>query len=81
MLFRSYKRNKDALKVYLVDLNNELNKKYIDKENVNVNTNNLEEFKVGDVALLKVENGKITSSFTKDEDIQKELEYKKDTEK
>ncbi len=80
-LVSTYKRNKDALKVYLVDLNNELNKKYIDKENVNVNTNNLEEFKVGVVALLKVENGKITSSFTKDEDIQKELEYKKDTEK
>ncbi len=77
-LITAYKKNKDALRVYTVDLNNELNKKYIDEDNINVNTNNLESFKVGKLALLKIANGKIDHAYTKEEDIIKLLEYVKD---
>lgn len=77
-LVSKYKQNKDALNVYIADLNNEFNKKYISKENVNVNTENLENFKVDNLALLKISKGKIINSYTKLEDIEKTLEYIKD---
>lgn len=75
----AYKKyNKEALRVYTADLNNELNKKYLDEENVNVNTNNLEKFKVGKLALLKITDGKVEKTYTTEEEIVKALDYDKD---
>lgn len=74
----NYSKNEDALKVYTIDLKNELNKKYItdNQEQVNVNTENLDSFKVKDVALLKISNKKIVKSFITEEEITKELTNK-----
>lgn len=72
-LVSNYKKKSNALKVYIADLSNELNKKYYDKENIN--TSSLENLKLGDVTLFKVNKGKIIRVFTKEEDITKELKY------
>lgn len=72
-LVTNYKRNTDALKVYIADLSNELNKKYYDKNNVN--TTSLDSLKLGDVTLLKISNGEISLVYTTEEDITKALEY------
>lgn len=64
-----YSVNSEALSVYTIDLNNELNKKYYDKENVNLNVENLSDLRVGDLALFKVKNGKITKTFDSEEKI------------
>lgn len=75
----AYKKyNKEALRVYTADLNNELNKKYLDEENTNLNTNNLDKFKVGKLALLKIANKKVEKVYTTEEDIVKALDYDKD---
>lgn len=78
-LISTYQKNTDYLKVYVADLNNELNKKYIDNDNINVSTNNLSEFKVGKIALIKIKDKKITKSFTTIESIAEELAYKSTT--
>lgn len=75
-LASNYSRKEKALKVYFADLNNGLNKKYVAKENenVNVNTIDFDEFKVGELALIKVSKGKIVKALTEEEEIAKELE-------
>ena len=70
-----YLQNKEHLKVYYADLNNELNKDFYDKENVNLNGSDISSLKVGDVALIKVKNGKITKTFGTEDEIAKELKY------
>lgn len=78
-LISSYSRNKEPLPVYTSDTNNELNKKYIDKNNVNIETTNLEDLKIGSLALVKVANGKIEKIYGTETEITKTLEYVKDT--
>lgn len=75
----NYKKNEKPLNVYFANLSNPLNKKYVvdNIESVNVNTTNFEEFKVKDIALIKISEGKITKSLTDVEEIAKELENKK----
>lgn len=75
-LVTNYKKSTKALKVYIADLSNELNKKYYDKENVN--TSSLETLKLGDVTLLKITKGTIAAVYTKEEDITKQLKYVSD---
>ncbi len=79
-LLNNYSRNENALKIYYVDLSNELNKKYLG--NTNNITEDLESFKVSTNTLIKVKNGKITASYTSEEDLEKVLKYieKEDTE-
>lgn len=79
-LISSYRRNETALRVYTVDLSNELNKKYIKEEN-NLTPNDLDKFSVKDVALLKISKGKIIKSLSESEKIATELAYVKDTKK
>lgn len=74
--------NKDkALPIYFADLNNGLNKKYVteDEKLINVNTTDFDKFKVGELALIKITNGKIAKSLTAEDEIAKELEIKKDS--
>lgn len=70
-LASAYSRNKDAIKVYTIDLGNELNRKYVTENTaeVNTHTNDLEAFKVKNLALLKISNKKIVESFTSEEEI------------
>ena len=73
-LIDSYKDNKEALSIYLADLNNPLNKTYISNE-ANLETSDLTKFKVQGPTLVKIKNGKITKSLTKAEEMAKELKY------
>lgn len=81
-LITNYQKNEKALKVYFADLSNPLNEKYAAKEDtkVNVNTTDFDKFRVGDLALIKISNGKITKALTSEKDTAKELEYVKSTE-
>lgn len=71
-LTNSYSNNEKALKVYVADLSNELNKQHLSTDKNNL-TDNIEEFKVTDATLLKIKNSKIEKSFVTDNDISKEL--------
>ena len=71
-LITKYKNNTEAIKTYYADLNNGLNKKFYDVDNVNY-TNDLESLKVGDFTLLKISNGKISKSVSTYENAKKEL--------
>lgn len=77
-LITTYARNENALKVYYADLSNELNKKYVTTSDKEVNTTSLENFKVKNLALIKIKDGKITSSSTNEDDIAEELKYVKE---
>lgn len=79
-LITSYKRNEKSLKVYTVDLNNELNKKYI-KDEENLNTKDLNKFAVKNIALLKISKGNIIEASSDIEDIAAKLSYDKDAKK
>ena len=72
----TYQKNKEPLKVYYVDLGNELNKKYAAGDNESINTTDLDNLKLKNITLVKVSNGKIVKTLTNEEDIAKELEYK-----
>ncbi len=81
-LLTNYERNEDALKVYFADLNKELNKKFYDSENASKEFINISDFKVGDLTLIKIKNGKVDRILTNEEEISIELKYdsKEDTE-
>ena len=60
----NYRGTKKALPVYIVDLDDYFNEGFYDPEKINVNTDNVEDLKFGDVTLLKVEKGKIVKAIT-----------------
>lgn len=60
-ILSNYKKEKDAEKIYFADLNNELNKKFYDKDNSNPKASKVEDLKVGDFTLIEVKKGKIVS--------------------
>ncbi len=74
-LITNYKLNQDALKVYFANLDNELNQKFYDPENVNVDITNISDLKVGDLTLIKVSNGAIEQIWTNEASIAEELQY------
>lgn len=76
-LVTAYKKNTEPLKIYMADLNNELNKKYISEKN-NLKVSNINDLTVKDVGLVKIKNGAIIASYNTIDEISKELEYKKD---
>ncbi|MCI8394565.1 MAG: hypothetical protein HFH86_03680 [Bacilli bacterium] len=68
-------KQENALPLYHVDLDNELNKKYYvgsDGES-NPKAKNVSELKFKTLTLIKIKNGKIDKYLEKEEDIQKEL--------
>lgn len=76
-LVTAYKKNTEPLKVYMADLNNELNKKYISEKN-HLKVSNINDLTVKDIGLVKIKNGAIIASYNTIDEISKELEYKKD---
>lgn len=65
-------------KVYYVDLSNGMNKKYYVKEGSNPKAKKIEDLKMIDGTLLKIENGKITKYLEGMEAIKKELKVKEE---
>ena len=55
----AYVGKEDSIKVYTVDLSNDLNKDYYDKENSNPEAKTVSELKFGDITLIKVKKGEI----------------------
>lgn len=74
-LMSNYTRGENALKVYYADLNNELNQKFYDPENINLEVSNISNLRVGDLTLVKVNNGQITEILGNEDEIAKELAY------
>ena len=61
-LINKYKENEDALKVYFIDLNNELNRKYYNVNNDNISNKSaksISELDLGDITLIKILNKEI----------------------
>ena len=72
-LISKYNSEEKHLHIYRVDLSNELNKEYYDKENVSQKFTSLKEFKVGDTTLLKVKNSKVELLISDYSKMEKEL--------
>jgi len=68
-----YESQKGHLRVYRVDLDNKFNADFYDPEHVKLNVTDPSDFKFGDVTLLKVEGGKVTTAITDLSKIKKEL--------
>ncbi len=77
-IVNNYSNNTDALPVYYADLSNELNKAYI-ASTTNI-SNDLASFKVSGPTLLKIKKGKITDSYTTDEEMAKPMKHIEDEE-
>ena len=63
-LISKYKENKDALKIYFVDLNNKLNKQYYNVNNDNISNQkakSINELDLGDITLIKISNKEINT--------------------
>lgn len=71
----NYSQNeKNALKVYHVDLGNELNKSYVSSDGTsNPKASKVSDLKFKDITLLRIKNGKIDKYIENETDIQKEL--------
>ena len=69
-----YMSNEKKLKIYHIDLNNELNKPYIaTDDNISKNFESIKKLRLGEVTLIKVKNKKVTSFITNIDEISKEL--------
>jgi len=69
-------KEKDYIKIYYCDLNNNLNNKYYNVGNdnkSNTNVNAIEDFDFGDLTLLKVKNNKVTKYLENLDEIKKIL--------
>lgn len=66
-----YKKKEDHLEVYKIDLDDGLNKGYIDEE-TNI-TDDLKELKLSDTTLFKIVDGKIDSYYVGNDDVVKAL--------
>ena len=73
ILLSQYNAKEKHSHVYTVDLANKLNKDYYDAENENVNAKSVEEFKFGDITLVKVNKGKVDKYITDYDKMKKEL--------
>ena len=75
-LASKYSQTKDALKIYYANLDNELNQMYIDAENENLNPADLKDFKVSNLALVKIKDNTIKKAFNTESEIATELAKK-----
>ena len=67
----SYKSKEDALKFYMIDIDDAFNKAFISDE-LNI-SDNLEELKINDEVLFKISNGSIENSYVGSEEILNKL--------
>lgn len=72
-LVSSYNNKENHKHIYTVDLSNKLNADYYDVENENVKATSVENFKFGDVTLIKVVDGKVKLYLTDITKMKKEL--------
>lgn len=74
-IVNNYVYAKDSIKIYHIDLANELNKKYISKEDETISNKfeSIEKLKLGEITLIKVKNGKVTKYLTTIDKIKEEL--------
>lgn len=74
-LTTNYAKNEKSLKVYHIDLSNELNSSYYvgSEGKSNKNASKVSEIKLKDLTLLKIKNGKIEKYFENITEIEKEL--------
>ena len=72
-MISTYNYKENHLHVYTVDLSNKLNSDYYNPENENVKATSVEDFKFGDITLIKVSNGKVNKYITDYTKMQKEL--------
>lgn len=76
-LITKYEKEKDSKKIYYIDIDEELNKKYkSDGKEVTKDFDKLDNLKLGDITLLKIKKGKVTKIITNVDDIKKELNIK-----
>lgn len=74
-LISNYSQNEDALKVYYADISNVLNQKFYDPENINLDTDNISELKIGDLTLIRIRRGEIAEILNSEDDIAEALRY------
>ena len=67
-----YSEKENSNKIYLIDLDNELNSKYYSKEG-NTNAKKIDELKISSPTLIKVSNHKISKYIEGKDSISKEL--------
>lgn len=72
-LVSQYSKEEKALQVYYLDIDNQLNKDYVDSSNPSKTFTTINELKLGNVTLIKVKNGKVTKYITNEEEIKKEF--------
>lgn len=72
----SYEALEKHLHVYTVDLTNKLNSSYYDAENENKKGTSVDDFKFGDITLVKVKDGKVSKYITDLSKMKKELGIK-----
>lgn len=73
-LISKYGKVEKSLKVYYLDTDNELNKKYVATDDkVSTTFTNLKELKLGNLTLLKIKEGKVVKLLTSEDKIKKEF--------
>ena len=72
-LVSQYKQNEKAKHVYTVDLSNVLNSSYYEPENASATFTSFQDFKVGDITLIKVRKGAVNKLITDYDKMKSEL--------
>jgi hypothetical protein len=75
-LMISYNSKEERKHLYRVDLSNQLNKAYYDKENENPSAQSVNDFKFGDLTLLYIRKGKVEKYITDIDKMKTELGIK-----
>ena len=70
----SYNSKKKHLPVYTVDLSNKFNESFHDPDNINLEPEKVEDYRFGDVTLIRVKNGKAVKAISDLTKIKKELD-------
>lgn len=76
LIKNNYSSKDGGLKIYYIDLDNELNQKYYNVNNdnkSNPNAKSIDDIDLGDITLIKVKNGEIVSYIEDIEQIKTEL--------
>ncbi len=73
-LVSKYTAKEESLKIYHIDLSNELNKEYVaTDENISTKFDSIDNLKLGKITLIKVKNQKVTKFITNIDKIKEEL--------
>ena len=70
-LISNYQGTSSKMPLYKVDLSSGLNSKFYDPEHINLNPNDINDYRFGNITLLEVKEGKVIKTYTELEDIKK----------